>query len=231
MKQCDISKVEPLLELFKAPQPQRDAQWHEQFYAIVADASFRCETPQVFAGPDGFPYFSLLSPEPFKPFDSFCLSNLAEAATEKGFGVTINRRSDGADWVFSYGDMLALRLTGTLEPQSTGPGEPPKKITIEKEERVFSGTPSETYLPSCARSVIRQFMQRGLGIQEPKVLLLHRPKDPKPMQLVFSVFREQYQSDHQYFGVLHRLSWFLPRHYTITGVPMSSDLQKELVPL
>ena len=76
MKQCDVSKVEILLDLFKVTADQRDDEWTDMFYANVIDASFRAETPQIFHGPDGFPYFSLLNPEPLKPFDSFCLCNL-----------------------------------------------------------------------------------------------------------------------------------------------------------
>lgn len=231
MKTCDIGKVEPLLALLRTPKAERGDSWFDNFYATVVDASFRCEVPQIFTGPDGFPYLSLLSPEPFKPFDSFCLCNLAEPATEQGFGVAINRRANGVDWVFSYGDMLTLRLSRTLKPHVTEPSEPAKKITIEKGDVAMFGAPSESYLPSYARNVLRQFMRQSLGTTEPKVFLMHRAADTRPMQLVFSVFREQFKTDQHYFDVLNQLSWFLPRHYTITGIPMGSELQKNFVPL
>jgi hypothetical protein len=231
MKQCDISKVEPLLKLLRTPANGRDAAWSESFYSTVVDASFRCETPQIFNGPDGFPYFSLLSPEPLKTFDSFCICNLVEPATEKGFGIAINRQADGVDWVFSYGDLLTLRLTGSLKSSSVLSPEPPKTITIEKEETVLLGAPSESYLPSYARAVIRAFMQQSLCVKEPQVFLMHRAADSRPMQLVFSVFREQFQTDETYFNALNHLSWFLPRHYSITGIPMSSDMRKNFAPL
>lgn len=231
MKQCDITKIEPLLALLKALPASRGEEWTKQFYSTVTDASFRCGNPQIFTGPDGFPYFSLLSPEPLKAFDSFCLCNLAEPATERGFGVALNRRSDGADWVFSYGDMLALRLTGTLMPQPQIEAEPPQKIALGKGEVALFGAPSESYLPKYARNIIRSFMQQSLGIKEPKVFLMHRAADKRPMQIVFSVFREKHKIDQHYFNTLNHLSWFLPRHYSITGIPMFSELCSHFVPV
>ena len=231
MKQCDITKVGPLLALLETAPTERNAQWLTQFYVSIVDASFRCETPQIFTGPDGFPYFSLLSPDPGKEFDSFCLCNLVGPATEDGFGIAINRRGNNVDWIFSYGDLLAFRLTGNFRDASDVHAEPPKKIMLEKAETVLTGAPSETYLPSYARSAIKGFMRRSLGIDEPQVFLMHRAADPRPMQLVFSVFREQFETEEQYFLVLNHLSWFLPRHYSITGIPMSSDLRNNFVPL
>lgn len=231
MKQCDITKVEPLINLLKIASTDRSDQWYEQFYATVVDASFRSEIPQIIMGPDGFPYFSLLSPEPLKAFESFCICILVETATEQGFGITINRRADGVDWAFSYGDLLTLRLTGSLKVPIEYPSEPSKKIRTEKEEVAWIGAPSESYLPLYARTVIRGFMQQVLGVKEPRVFLMHRALDSRPMQLVFSVFPEQYKTEKNYFNVLNGLSWFLPRHYSITGIPISSEMQKNFVPL
>ena len=232
MKQCDISKVPILLDLFQVVPAKRDEQWKEQFFTNVIDASFRCETPQIFTGPDGFPYFSLFSPEPLKPFDSFCICNLLESATNEGFGIAINRREKGVDWVFSYGDLLTLRLTGNFQVAGEPmPAKPPEKSILKKAERVLTGAPSESYLPSYTRGVIRRFMQHSLGVKEPAVFLMHRPADSQPQQLVFSLFPEQFRSETDYFNVLQRFSWFLPRRYSITGIPKSSDMCRNFVPL
>jgi hypothetical protein len=228
--ECNISKVQVLLDLFAVSPEQRDDEWRNKFYANVVDVSFRCETPQLFAGPDGFPYFSLLSPEPHIGFESFCICNLVEAATRDGFGIVINRRADGADWVFSYGDLVTLRLTGGFHVPST-PSSPPQKVLTSHGEKVLLGTPSETYLPTYARAVIRRFMQKSLNVENPGVFLMVRASDPVPNQLVFSFFREDYGSDQEYFNVMRWISWFLPRNYQITGVPKSADLCRNFVPL
>ncbi len=229
MKECDINKVQVLLDLFAIAQEKRDEEWREKFYANVVDASFRCETPQIFRGPDGFPYFSLLSPKPLKSFDSFCICNLVETATTNGFGIAINRRADGADWVFSCGDLLTLRLTGGFKTPPV-PHIQRTEIT-QHEEKVLVAAPSESYLPLYTRAIIRRFMQQSLGVQNPGVVLLISGSDPQPNQLVFSVFREDYATEPEFFNVLKWLSWFLPRNYSITGIPKSSDLVKDFVPL
>jgi hypothetical protein len=228
MKECDIGKVEILLDLFEVEKGQRDEAWIERFHANVADASFRCETPQIFSGPDGFPYFSLLSPEPLKSFEPFCICNLTELATERGFGIAINRSDDGADWVFSSGDLLCLRLTGNLcaaqVPRTTG------KIAVQETETALAGSPAESCLPAYTRAVIREFMRKSLGVESPAVFLLHRSADRQP-QLVFSIFPEQFQSEAQYLDRLGRIGWFLPRHYAVTGISQASALCSNFMPL
>src|SRR5688572_5443427 len=89
--ECDISKTQLLVDLFNVPLEQRDDAWRQNFYDNVQMASYACGNPQVFSGPDGFPYFILKTPEPNKPFESFCIRNMKDDfLLEKGFGVAIN---------------------------------------------------------------------------------------------------------------------------------------------
>ena len=74
--ECDISKTYIIAALFKVPRSERDNQWRQEFYEHVASASFACATPQTLTGPDGFTYFILRTPEPDKPFESFCIRNM-----------------------------------------------------------------------------------------------------------------------------------------------------------
>jgi hypothetical protein len=232
MKPCDLAKVPIILELFQVASGQRDDAWIEKFFANVVDASFRCETPQIFTGPDGFPYFSLLSPEPLQPFDSFCISNLVEAATDDGYGIALNRRADGVDWVFSYGDLLTLRLTGSLEiAKKPAADEIDGKVVVPDNEPVLIGSPAETFLPAYAKAVIRRFMEESLGVAKPGMFLMSRPNDPRPEQLVFSIFPEQYGSEAEFMGVLQKFSWFLPRRYSVTGISQTSELCRHFIPL
>ena len=230
IKECDITKVQVLLDLFAVSPEMRDDEWRDKFFANVVDASFRCERPQMFSGPEGFPYFSLLSPEPEKPFASFCIGNLVEVATTNGFGIAVNRRADGADWVFSYGDLVTLRLTGGFHVAAST-GGPPQKVIMSQGEKVLLGAPSESTLPSYARSVIRRFMQQSLRVAEPSVFLMVRAADPQPNQLVFSVFPEDFGTEAEFFSVIGCLSWFLPRHYSITGIPKGSEMCQHFLPL
>ncbi|MBL0316637.1 MAG: hypothetical protein IPP69_12945 [Flavobacteriales bacterium] len=81
------------------------------FYENVQTASYACGSPQIFNGPDGFPYFVLRTPEANKPFESFCIRNMKDDfLLEIGCGVALNPTDNGVDWVFSYGDILNLHL-------------------------------------------------------------------------------------------------------------------------
>ena len=140
MKECDITKVDTIIELFEVPGDQRDEAWKQRFYETVIDASFTCRYPQVFRGPDGFPYFALMSPEPLKAFESYCLCNILDFVTDNGFGVVINPGENGADWVFTLGDLVNLRLFNSFEAPNAKPGpKGPKTEILEKDEQVLIG--------------------------------------------------------------------------------------------
>lgn len=231
MPECDITKTGVTLELLETPQDARDAAWRRKFYEAVATASFRCTEPQVAEGPDGFPYFGLLSPEPFVGFESFCISNLLETLTENGLGVAINPEPGGsADWVFSYGDVLTLRLFQSLDVSGAGTPTPPSAETIEGGAAVLIGQPSETFLPGYCRRAIDRFL-KSRGVVDPKVFVMHRASDAAPQQLVFSVFPEDFPSADAFRDALNRISWFLPRHYPVVAIERASDLARSFAPL
>jgi hypothetical protein len=219
MEPCDINKVESVNALLRIPPPERQDEWTAQFLSTVVDASFACGSPQVFIGPDGFPYFALHSPEPFKPFDSFCLCNLAASGVEQGFGAAINPSQASADWVFSYGDLLTYHLFGSLRVEGQpAPGSLPERETLKASESVLVGQPSESYLPAVTRSHIRRYLEERAGVSAPGVLLMVRPQDNQPQQLVFSVYRRDQPSDDVFRTILQGISWFLPRHYVVVGL-------------
>lgn len=148
-----------MVDLFTVPADQRDEAWRQRFYEHVPTASFACGNPQVFNGPDDFPYFVLSTPEPNKPFESFCIRNMKDDfLLEKGFGVAINPRENSADWVFSYGDIVNLHLNNEFYSK-TDNIELPNEETIHKEEKLLIAQPAESYLPHQARQALKSFLQ------------------------------------------------------------------------
>jgi len=230
MPECDITKTGVVLELLETQRASRDASWRQQFYDAVVTASFKCADPQVFQGPDGFPYFGLLSPEPFVPFESFCISNLLETLTGRGLGAAINPRPEGSpDWVFSYGDLLTLRHFKAFEPPGVRVQPPPAVETIQRKETVLVAQPSESFLPGYSRRAINDFLTTRVGIKNPGVFLMNRSSGEQ--QLVFSVFPEDFRSEDDFRQLLGRISWYLPRHYSVVAVERSSDLARSFQPL
>jgi hypothetical protein len=228
MKECDISKVETITELFETAPDQRGSAWKQQFYDAVIDASFACGDPQVINGPDGFPYFALKTPEPFKGFESFCLCNIVETATDNGFGAVINPSGQGANWVFSYGDLATLRMFNSFEApkQET----PDRDESLQQDQQFLIGSPSEEFLPAYVRAVLRSFLTEGVGIENPGVFLMSRASD-SIQQLAFSVFPEDFETEDHFNDIMGRITWFLPRHYLVVSVSRESGFEDHFQPL
>ena len=229
MKVCDVNKTAIVVELFSVAAEQRDASWKRQFYDNVFHASFACGDPQTFNGPDGFPYFRLLTPEPNQPFDSFCLCNLLEHVTENGLGVAINPRTDGVDWVFSYGDLLCHRLYGAFEVGQFQAGH--AQTVIKKETQVLVGAPSEAILPAYTRRLLKSFIEFKTGNKAPGVFLMHNPSDKIVQSLVFSFFPEDFPNEAAFDSFMNSLSWFLPRHYPPTCISRQGKTISQFYPL
>lgn len=224
--ECDILKTQIMVDLFSVPREQRDDKWKQSFLESVQTASFACGNPQVTIGPDGFPYFSLLTPEPHKPFESFCIRNIKDDfLLEKGIGITINPKDNSVEWVFSYGDIVNLHLN--KEFYTVKDDIEIKNVeTIEKDEKILIAQPSENYLPKETRSVIKKHLQAN-GIKQPKIMMICREIEGTVIQeLAFNIFREDFSSTDQLNNIMQQLSWFLPRHYIILSVPKNSNLTK-----
>lgn len=222
--ECDISKTQIILDLFSIPKSQRDDKWNETFFKNVQSASFASNTPQITIGPDGFPYFVLLIPQPGKPFESFCLQNMKDDfLLEKGLGVTINQDENSLEWVFSHGDIVNLHLKKEFYSKSDNSIVENEEI-IKKDEQILIAQPSETYLPLQTRIIIKKHLQ-NIGIKKPKIMMIVRKKEGAVLQeLAFNIFREDFSSIDQLNNILQQISWYLPRHYIILSVPKNSNL-------
>jgi len=232
MKDCDIQKVETINALLRVPEEERDQAWRDKFYENVIDASFRCQEPQIIPGPDGFPYFALYSPEPYEPFDSFCICNLIDWCLKSGIGIVINPGPTGADWVFSYGDILTHQMFGVfVVEREESKHEPFEEVTLQKMEQILIGQPSDTFLPQAAREAIKRFFSQTYGKEDLGVFLMHRKDDEPPTQLVFSIFQDEFDGKAHLPALLQQISWFLPRHYPILSLPRDSELIDSFEPL
>ena len=229
--ECDITKTQVMVDLFQIPQEQRDDNWRQTFYDNVQTASYACGNPQIFTGPDGFPYFILRTPEPNKPFESFCIRNMKDDfLLDKGFGVAINPRENSVDWVFSYGDIVNLHLNKEFFSK-TDTVEIENEVTIKKDEKVLISQPSESFLPGQARQCLKAFLQ-SIGIKRPKIMMVCRTIDGQVIQeLAFNIFREDFQSLDQLNYRLKQISWFLPRHYVVLSMPKDTNFTSHFADL
>jgi hypothetical protein len=214
----DLEKTGLLVGLFNIPPEQRDESWKRKFLDNVVDASFACGDPQVLTGPDGYPYFQLILPEPGKPFTCYVIRHMKDDfLLANGWGIAVNSLKGQTEWMFSYGDVLNFHLRGEFYTHTDMPELPSKEIIQEKEE-VLVGQPSETLFPAQARNVLRRYL-KYLGVENVKIMLMNRKKSGTVLQqLVFNLTPEKFDSNERYEQVMRSLGWFLPRHYSYVAM-------------
>lgn len=218
----DLNKTNAIFHLVQVPQADRDEQWQHSLLENLPEASFRCGNPQVVSGPDGFPYFQLLLPEPYQNFQCFVIDKMKDDfLLANGYGVVINPTAENADWVLSYGDILNFHLTKTFyTKEQTAFSKKTGDETIREEEKVMIGQPSETILPRQTRKLISDFLKTN-GIPTPKVLLMMRHVDEGKevsQDIVFNISPQSFDTEKEYQKVMQTIAWYLPRHYSFVGM-------------
>ncbi len=229
---CDVYQTMLVDQLLETPREMRDLNWRTELFKVITTACFKCGNPQMSHGPDGFPYFELHLPEPEESFESFCIHNLIDYLLENGYGVAINPKEGSADWVFSYGDIVNLKLNGEI--YSVPNHDPlPEYYATDEEEEVMVFQPSEDYVPAIVKRMLHSFMTY-LKVKEPAMLAFMRtggPEKNNATQLCFNIFPEDYSNEEEFLIRLRQLNWFLPRHYIITGFSKESPFVKYFEPL
>jgi hypothetical protein len=218
----DLAKTNEVYHLVAVPKQDRDEAWDAALLANLPTASFRCGSPQIIQGPDGFPYFQLFLPEPGVSFQCYVIDRMKDDfLLERGLGVVINPSQVGPDWVLSYGDIVNFALTREFYTSVETPfSKAVSDEVIATEEKVLAGQPSEALLPKAVRTVLREYLQTN-GIATPKVALLMRPLGNGTgvsQDIAFNITPDDFGSEALYRNVMQQIGWFLPRHYSFVGM-------------
>jgi hypothetical protein len=241
MPKFDLSKTSELFALCSIGRNQRDQAWVEKFYAAVVDASMVTTPAQIIAGPDGFGYFVLELPPPYEAITPFCISHILDYCLEGGIGVVINPSKAEPDWVFPYGKLWSLKETGCFDPPAIDSDNPtPRDRTVvgdapqgkvyreivKTDEKAFIGAPSEKFFPDYAKNVMRPVIKRipAMKDREPQVLLIAQPDQSPVLSFVFNIFREDFETEEEYVGIIYRMRWYLPSNVGITSFSKDSDI-------
>jgi hypothetical protein len=214
----DLSKTNRIYTLVQVPRAKRDADWENVFLENVSAASFRSGNPQVQLGPDGLPYFQLFLPEPNKSFQCYVIDQMKDDfLLAAGYGVAINPTKAGADWVFSYGDILNLYLNKEFYTDTeTSFTKAENGVKIDENEKIMVAQIGESLLPKQSQQIILNFLKES-GIKTPKIsLLMRHQKNGKGMvqDLVFNIDAQNFESEQHYQRVVQKLAWYVPKHYT-----------------
>jgi len=216
----DLEKTQRIAELLTLPREERDEQWVRQFLSDLPQASFRCGTPQIIAGPDGFPYFQIYLPEEGEKFQCYVVERMiGDFLLERGYGVVLNPGTGQPDWVLTYGDILNYHLHGDFLMQESFFSKSTQEEEIVSEgEEIMVGQPSEEILPFQTRKLLRDFFQLN-GIDNPKVMLMMRKKgEDVTHDLVFNITPAQFETETHYRNMMQTVTWYLPRYYSVVGL-------------
>lgn len=213
-----------LEQLLNEPVARRNEAWEKSVLAELPKAQARVLTPDPQQGPDGWPYLLV------ETIDATA-GDAAQAGGEplvpilnwlstRGIGLVINPQKTAPDYVFTYGMVWNFRERGEfLTPASLSKAAASGTIDLANGQSLLTGPPSDAYLPSYAKTIIKQFLF-DQGILAPKVLMVSF--DGKEYDLCFSIesLKSPPQSEHA--GIAEAIAWFLPAHYTVALVSEKS---------
>ncbi len=204
-----------LTEHLKTVEENRNQEWDEKFFKFFAESNLKILSEDPQQGPDGWPY--LISETTTETADSEKVDSAQKIfhwLAARGIGLVVNpKRLPYPDYVFSYGMIWSFRETGFfIKYQDLAR---PKEFTTPDPSKVKVGPPTEEFLPTTVRKVIKDFL-RDQSVLDPRILMI--APDGETYDLCFSLesLGSPPESEHQ--GILEALSWFLPPHYSIAVV-------------
>lgn len=216
----DLEKTIIINQLMEVPFEQRNEKWRDDFLSNIAGANLKLGDPEVIMSNDEFPYFQLQTVSAGESFKAFVIENQIDAVLEQGFGIVINPHLSNPDWVFSYGDLVNLKLNGEFYTDKSVFSNTKAYQSIGQNEDILVGQPSEGIFPTPLRNNIREFLQYA-GVKTPKIMLIARnytDEDKASQDLVFNMIPAQFASEKDFNNIMNTLQWFMPKHYSFFGV-------------
>lgn len=193
----------------------RDFSWDEKFFKLLSLSRVSLISMEPQQGPDHWPYIFCSSATDQKALQVDSSQKVLRWLSEKGIGLVVNPdRKPYPDFVFSYGMIWYFRETGFFM-------NPPQKqnvstsLTANAENKWFTGAPSENYLPTYVRGVLKNFFADQLK-HNVKIMMLSADQKNYDLAISIESLGNPPQSEHA--QAAEALAWFLPPHYTVALV-------------
>ena len=203
-------------ELLKTEVQKRDAAWEQTFLASLLEAPLSVLSPDPREGPDHWPYL-------FASTDGAGDDNIrgiADWLSTRGIGLAINPTKSMPDFVMTYGMIWNFRERGEFITEL--PEAKAGRFDIKPGQKLWTGVPSEAYLPKYVRAILKQFLN-DQGVFAPKVLMVNfTAGEDAPTEglagydLCFSVESLKSPPTHEHANIAEALGWFLPTHYSVS---------------
>lgn len=199
-----------LADLVSKPEIKRDGNWEKNFFEVFVSSLIDIGEGASKLGPDQWPYlFARSSPAAKEP-----VIKVLGWLSQRGIGLVLNGEKPVPDYIFTYGMIWNFVQHGQfLTPIS--PETKSKTVDFAAGQKIMAGPPSDDYLPSFVRSILKHFFV-DQGILSPKILVTS--PNQKDFDLCFSLesLGSPVESEHE--GILEAVSWFLPAHYSLVLV-------------
>lgn len=216
----DLEKTIILNQLMLIPFKTRNEKWRDEFLAVISEANLKLGDPEIIMSNDGFPYIQLQTVSTDESFQAYVIEKQLDIIMDQGFGIVINAQQGQPEWVFSYGDLVNLKLSGRFYTDTSLFSKLDEQNEISENENILVGQPSEELFPNYLRKHIREFLNFS-GVKNPKMMLIARNyKDEKnaSQDIVFNITPSQFANEKDFSTIMNTLQWFLPKHYSFFGV-------------
>lgn len=215
--------METLDHLFSVAVESRDEAWEKRFLTLLPTAQVSVVSPEPVEGPDHWPYLLVettaglsqsgaLRSEAAQSDQPDSVTNVVSWLSSRGIGMAVNVQKTIPDYVLTYGMIWNFRERGeflTDAPTAVRSG----RFEIKDGQRVWTGAPSEVYLPKYVRSVLKQFLM-DQGVFAPKVLMVSA--DQVHYDLCLSIESLKSPPVQEHANIAEAVSWFLPAHYSVS---------------
>lgn len=217
----DLKKTEIIVNLFTVKYDDRDDSWKEKFFANINEASLAGGEPRIIEGPDGYPYFHLITPTSGKEYASFTINQLIkDFLYREGVGLAINPVKDYPDWVFSYGDIVNYEIMDEFYSNSVEWFN--EEIIPMNNSQILSLKITEQLMPKELRTMLKRYLA-SFGITDPKISLVQKEiSNESKKKLLFNITPNQFKNNEIFTDVINSISWFLPKQYTYESIDESS---------
>jgi len=244
----DIGKTGQLGALFAAPRDRRDAAWVASFWEAAWCGSVALADPQVFHGPDGFPYLRLDVPRPDSAFESQCLANLAADCLKNRVGAAFfaspDDAPDQAQFVLTYGVIDSLLRYDSpygdpidlAEAEGSVDGETfdverglwSKTMITKAAHEVLIASPSADFLPPGPAAALCGFLEQVWGLADPRVELLIDMKLRPHRVLVIGRKRSEFPAGSDVDHLARTPLWYLPPSRSVMLMPEDGSRDRML---
>lgn len=197
-----------LQSVLDAPEEARNQKWEVDFFTAFVDDNVHLVHPDPKPGPDKWPYMMAQTTTTSYPAEP--VKKLLHWLHDKGIGLVINADKRLPDYVFTYGMIWNFQETGKFISDFTSLAE--TKLELDTNQNYYYGYPSQSFLPTYVRKILKEFFLQQ-GIISPKVVLLS--KNETDFDLCFSLESLGTPPPKEHEGILEAISWFLPSHYRL----------------